>query len=148
MEGLISVVESDVEGAGVGLRCRVEHDPDALQAGEVAQGRGFGIRGVLRGRVDGEDIEVLVAGVVLHKDDGLAVTRPKEHRDGAGGFGGEQAGVDEGFAGFLNPDVAGTLPGLEKRQIFTVRGNARGGDFRVAEEEFAIDEWGEPLLGQ
>ena len=137
--GFVAIIEADVEGGGVGLGDAIEIDAHTFEAGEIAQGRSFGIGGVRGGGVDGIDVEVFIAGVVFYEHDRLGVARPEEGGDGAGGFSGEDAGGGEGLACFLDPDIAGAFPGFQESKKFAIGRDAGGGDFRVAEEDFAIN---------
>src|SRR5262249_37077943 len=45
----------------------------------------------------------------------------------------------------LHPDIAGAMEGFEKRKKPAVRRKLRSGDLRIAEDELAVDDWGNPI---
>ena len=107
---------------------------------DVARGRGLLALGV-RGRgVDGPDVVVLVAVVVLDVEDQPAVARPEERGDRPLGLGREQPCLLEGLARLLHVDVARVVPGLQERDVLPVGRELRRGDLGVAEEQLAVEQ--------
>lgn len=62
--------------------------------------------------------------------------------EGAGGFGGEEASGGKGFNGFLIQMLRVVFHGLRNVSYLPSGRDAGGGDFRVTEDEFAVDERG------
>ncbi len=135
----LPVIEADDDGVRGLLRHGIDQRPHFLQVGEVA-GRGHtGVGFHLSRRIDGVDVEILVAVLVLHIKDVAAVLAPEvpghrplvcRHR----------AGLVERFLPLLHPDIAHLVVLTDKRDVFAVRRNLGTGDFRVAEEELPVDD--------
>jgi hypothetical protein len=138
--GLIAIVEADVERVRVGFGSGEQLHAHALQSSEVARGGDFGARRGGGGRIHRVDVVILVAIVVLHVNDILAVAAPEVAGDRPFGFRGEAPGVGEGRLGLFHPHVARVVPGLQKRDVFSIRRELRAGDLGIAEDQFAIDQ--------
>ena len=146
--GGVAVVEADEDDVGVGLRDVVDLGARPLGGGQVAGG-GSVLAGLgRRSRVDGPDVEVLVAVLVLDEEDVLAVAAPEEAGHRALRLGRDEAGLVVGVARLLDPDVAGLLPGLQEGGPLPVGGELGAGDLGVAEEELAVEDGGKALRGR
>ncbi len=138
--GGVPVVQPDVDRVGVALGQRVDLGACALRVRQVARG-GRLLSGFRRGgRVDGPDVVVLVAVVVLDEEDPLAVARPEEAGDGPLRLRGDEVRFVIALGRPLDPDVPRVLPGLQEGNVHPVRRQPRGGDLRVAEEQLAVEE--------
>jgi hypothetical protein len=144
---LVAVVQSHVEGVGIGPGHGVDEGADAFRVGQVARGRHLLAGGGRRRRIDGVDVEVLVASLVLHEEDELAVLTPEIPGDGALGVRGERVGLLEGLVRPLDPDVAGAVERLDEREVLAVGRELAADDLGVAEEELAVDQRRLPGLG-
>jgi|GEM_PF-4080652 len=87
MPGLVAIVQADVGNIRVVLRQAVELDLNALDAGEIASRR-----------VNGKDVEILIAVIVFDKKYVFRIAAPEESADRALGFGREQPGCTKGMA--------------------------------------------------
>src|SRR6202012_1527106 len=103
-----------------------------LQAGERAGRRDAAFRIGRELRIDGIDVEILIAAGVLYVEDVLRIAAPEITADGAACFGADGTRRAEGFIGSLDPDVACALVGLQERQIAAVRRNLRAGNRHFA----------------
>ena len=138
--GGIAVVEPDVDRVRVGLGHRVDEGPGAFRRGHVARRRHPLSGGGGSGRIDGVDVEVLVAALVLHVEDELAVLAPEVAGDRALGLGGDGPGRLEGLVDALDPDVARAVEGLDEGDVPAVGRELPADDLGIAEEELPVDE--------
>ncbi len=122
--GGVAVVEADEDDVGVGLRDVVDLGAHRLCVGQVAGGGSVlaGLGG--GGRVDGPDVEVLVAVLVLDEEDVLAVAAPEEAGHRALRLGGDEAGLVVRVARLLDPDVPGLASRASGRRSTSRRGRA------------------------
>ena len=74
----VAVVDADVDDAGLALGRGDELHLYALQAGQVARRTGSAPAAGRGGGIDGIEVEILVAVVVLDVGDELGVSRPEE----------------------------------------------------------------------
>ena len=135
----IAVVEAHddlvraVVGRGIDLGAHV------VERREVAGGRDAGGGVGLGAGVDGVDVVVLVAALVLDVEDVAAVLAPEVARDGAL-VGRERPGCIERLVDAFDPDVHHVVIGLAEGEVLAVGRELRAGDFGVAEEHLPVDE--------
>src|SRR5262249_28987582 len=110
-----------------------------FQPGQVTRRRSVSARGRFRRRIDGIDVEILVAVVVLYIKDELAVTGPEVSRDRTLNLGRQQAGGAKRLIHALHIDVAGVLPRLEEGDVLPVGRDLRASNLRIAKEDLAVD---------
>src|SRR4029077_18400573 len=92
-------------------------------------------------RVNRVDQIVFVAGFVLHKEDVLAVAAPEVLGDGTTLVVCDWLSGVEGFFGAFDPNVSRAFKRLNKRNELSVWRDLCAGDFRVAEEKLAVNDW-------
>lgn len=97
-------------------------------------------------RVDGVEVEVLVAALIVNEQNKLAVTTPEETPDRAFRFIGQQARVREWLIRALDPNVQRIFMRFEEGDELAVGRNRRPRDFRVAEQYFAVNQWRQTVL--
>jgi hypothetical protein len=143
---LVTIVEPDVHDVGIVFRNGVDVRAHALGGGEIPRGRNFLTSGGRSGRIHRVDVEVLVAELILHEEDVLAVAGPEILGHRPLGVVRQELGGGVRIAGALDPDISGVLVRLEERDVAAIRRQLRIRDFRVAEEQLAVDKWRE-LVG-
>ena len=136
----VAVVEADVDGVRGLLRDVVDEGPCSLRVGEVPRRRDVLALRLGRGGVDGPDVEVLVAVLVLDVEEETAVARPEEAGDRPLRLGGHEPRRFVGLAGLLDVDVARVLPGPQEGEVLAVGRDLGAGDLGVAEEQLAVEE--------
>src|SRR5206468_10566362 len=121
---------------------------NALGSGESARGRNVLDRGGRCGGIDCVDVEILVAALVLHIQDVLAVPTPEILRDRSLDVVGYELCGCVRIAEPLYPNVASVLVWLEEGDVASVGRDLRTGDLRIAEEELEVEKgWHFPCLG-
>ena len=141
MPRFIAVVDTDKDRVRFSSRNGEDLGANAFDIGEVARRRNFLTR---RGRVVGVyciDQIVFVTGFVLHEKNVLAVAAPEVRGDRPGSIRSDRLCLIKRIFRALNPDVARAFERPHEGDELAVRRNLRPRDFRVAEEEFAVDYW-------
>ena len=123
-----------LRGTAVDVRAHAGHGREVARGGHAGR-RPCGAAG----RVDGPDVEVLVAVHVLHVEHGARVAAPEVagHRPLVGG---QRARGRRTARRPLDPDVADALVRLDEADEGAVGADLRAGDLRIAEEQFAVDD--------
>ena len=117
---LVAIVEADIDHVRIALGRAEQHHPHPFQVGEIARWRSITVLGRSGAGINRVDVEVLVAGVVFHVDDVLAVPSPQESCNRPGSLGGHQTRGAEWIGGLLDPNIARFLPRFKKRDVFAV----------------------------
>src|SRR5215470_11394257 len=89
--------------------------------------------------MDGVYVVILVTCLILGEEDVLAMARPEVSGNRPLCFGGDGLRTGERLGRLLYPDIARAFEGFNKGDEGAIRGNLRAGDFRVAEEQLAVD---------
>src|SRR5581483_11256881 len=110
----ITIVQADIENVRLGLGSREELGTHALEIRQGARGRHAGLR--IRGQawIDGIDIEVLVSTDVLYVKEVFRIAAPEIDPHRPCGLRAHGPRGAERLGGFLDPDVASPLEGLEE----------------------------------
>ena len=144
--GRVAVVEADQDVAGVALGHVQDDGARAVGGRQVARRRhALGAGG--RVRVDGPDVVVLVAALVLDVEHVALVAAPEEARHGAV-VGGERARRLEGLVDALDPDVHHAVERLAEREVGAVGRELGARDLGVPEEDGPVEELGELGAGE
>src|SRR5262249_31700022 len=86
------------------------------------------------------DIKILVAALVLGKQDIFAVPAPEIDANRACGVVGDGPGGAEWLGSPLDPDVASAFVGLDEGNELPIRRDLAAGYFGIAKEQLAIDD--------
>jgi len=146
MPRFVAVVEADVDRIGFCFRNIVDIGANTFSIGQVGRRGNLRAGGRSRGGIDGKDVEILVAVIVLCKKDILAVPTPKIPRDWSLLFGSQRTCLCELLVNALDPDVANVGKRLDERNIFAVRRDLSTRIFRIIEENSSVDQ--RRLLGR
>jgi hypothetical protein len=85
--------------------------------------------------------------VVLCIKNVFAVTAPKISGDRALRFGSKQPGRAERFVHTFDVNVTSIFPWLLESQILSVRRELHTGDFGIAEDQLAVNQWWQTIGG-
>src|SRR6185436_18513606 len=120
----------------------------SLKSGQIARGRRIRAGRGFSGRVDGVNVEVLIAVVVFHVQDVLAVAAPEVCRYRTFGFRGQKAGRAERLVDTLDINIARVFPRLGKRNVIPIGRYLGTCDFGVSEKQVAVnDRWQTACFG-
>src|SRR5215469_11545552 len=145
--GFVAIVQTDVDGIRIALRRCIQYQPHAFETGQIAGRRRLGTGRGLGRRINRISIVVFISVVVLDVDDVLAVPAPEKSRDGTLAFGGQQSRRAERFIDSFHVNIAGVVPGLEKRNVLSIRRKFRSRNFRIAKDDVPVDQgWSRRLI--
>src|SRR5262249_43277750 len=134
---LVPVIETHVDEVRIALGKFGYLYPHALEPRQIAGRRRVSARCWFRRWVNGIDVEVLVAIVVLGVKNVLAVARPEITRHRPFRFRREKSSGFERLPDRLDVDIPRVLPRLQKSQILAVGRKLGGGDLRITEDQVA-----------
>src|SRR5262249_31144736 len=131
--GLVAIVDSDVQRIRINLGNGEELGSYALEVGQVSSGRHFLPAGILGG-VDCIDVKILVAGLILGKQNIFAVRAPEIDANRACGVVGDGPGGAEWLGSPFDPDVASAFVRLDEGNKLPIGRDLAAGYFGIAKE--------------
>src|SRR5262245_16818097 len=140
MPRLVTIVQPNIDDVRIRLGQCNDLRAHSGEARQVARRGRIGAGGRLGSGIDGEDVVVFIAVVVLGVKDVLAVAAPEIVENRPLRLRGQEASRAEGFIHALYINVACVLPRFEKSQILAVGRNLCESYFRIAEDGFTIDD--------
>ena len=145
--GFVAVIQPDVNHVRIIFWNIDKFDAYALQAGQIARRRSVRAFRRFGAGIHGIDVVVFVAVIVFYIQNVFAVTGPEESGDRPLGFCGQQPRGAERFIHALHINVACVFPRLLERQILSVGRNLGARDFRISEDQLAVDNRRQAAVG-
>ena len=136
----VAVVDAHDDAVRRGFGHRVDECPHAFDGREIAGIRHAGRFVDLASGIDGMDVVVLVAALVLDVEHVAAVLRPEIATHRTFGVGGDRPGGIERRVEGLHPDVHDAVVGFAEGNPLAVRRDLGAGDLGIAEEDLPVDQ--------